>query len=162
MNTNSRFAVAIHILTLLASQPDTILTSGEIACSVTTNPVVIRRVLGRLRQAGLVRSQAGLGGGWQLERLPEQITLQDAYCAMREGNLFSVSLPAAECGLLHRQNGTARSCFVLRGGRTRAGTGVRADDAGGRAGLRTARLTFLFASRKGNFTRKNVTKAVYV
>ena len=90
MSTNSRFAVAIHILTLLAYQHPDLLTSEFIACSVTTNPVVIRRVLGELRRAGLVASQAGSGGGWRLVRLPRAITLLDAYEAVREGALFAL------------------------------------------------------------------------
>ena len=90
MNTNSRFAVAIHILTLLAFKQDETLTSSYLACSVTTNPVVIRRILGDLRRAGLVVSQSGNGGGWRLTRLPEQITLFDAYTAVKEGCLFAM------------------------------------------------------------------------
>ncbi len=90
MSVNSRFAVAIHILTMLAHPQPELLTSAFIACSVTTNPVVIRRVLGDLRRAGLVTSQAGSGGGWKLLRKPEQITLLDAYKAVEEGPLFAL------------------------------------------------------------------------
>src|SRR5205085_11604458 len=88
MPVNSRFTVAIHVLTLLAYRQPEMLTSEYIACSVTTNPVVIRRVLGELRRAGLVVSQSGNGGGWRLARTAESITLLNAYQAMREGALF--------------------------------------------------------------------------
>ena len=90
MSVNSRFAVGIHILTMLAHQQPELLTSAYIAYSVTTNPVVIRRVLGDLRRAELVTSQAGSGGGWKLRRKPEQITLLDAYKAVKEGPLFAM------------------------------------------------------------------------
>jgi DNA-binding IscR family transcriptional regulator len=90
MSINSRFAVAIHILTILAYKHPDSLTSEFIACSVTTNPVVIRRVLGELRRAGLVASQAGNGGGWRLLRLPQAITLLNAYEAVQEGALFAM------------------------------------------------------------------------
>lgn len=88
MNTNSRFAVAIHILTLMAYRRETMLTSEYIARSVTTHPVVIRRVLGELRRAGLVTSHCGNGGGWRLTRPAEEITLKDAYDAIKEGVFF--------------------------------------------------------------------------
>ena len=90
MSVNSRFAVAIHILTMLAYQQPELLTSGFIACSVTTNPVVIRRVLGDLRRAGLVTSQAGNNGGWKLRREAGLITLLDAYTAVKDGALFAM------------------------------------------------------------------------
>lgn len=90
MSTNSRFTVAIHVLTLLAYAQPELLTSEHIACSVTTNPVVIRRILGDLRRAGLVLSHAGNGGGWKLARRAEHITLLDAYEAVQEGALFAL------------------------------------------------------------------------
>ncbi|MEM7525622.1 MAG: Rrf2 family transcriptional regulator, partial [Pseudomonadota bacterium] len=47
-------------------------------------PVVVRRVLGRLRKAGLLTSEKGHAGGWRLARAPEQITLADVYLALDE------------------------------------------------------------------------------
>lgn len=82
--SSSRFAVAIHVLTLLTQNPGEPATSEYIASSVNTNPVVIRRVLGGLRRAGLVRSQGGAGGGWRLARDAEAITLRDVYRAVEE------------------------------------------------------------------------------
>ena len=71
---NSKLTVGIHILTLLASSPGEAQTSEYIAGSVNTNPVVIRRLLGLLREAGIVESQGGHGGGWRLQRPAERIT----------------------------------------------------------------------------------------
>jgi Rrf2 family protein len=91
---NSRFTVAVHLLALLGLKrqrfPDKPLTSDFAAESVNTNPVVIRRILGSLREAGLVTSQPGPNGGWFLERDPEQITLRDVYRAVEEEPLFSM------------------------------------------------------------------------
>lgn len=80
--TNTRYAVAIHVLTLLAYAGPEALTSEYIAGSVNTNPVVIRRILAGLREAGLVRSQGGPGGGWQLLRAPEAVSLLDVLRAV--------------------------------------------------------------------------------
>ncbi|BDU73598.1 Rrf2 family transcriptional regulator [Mesoterricola silvestris] len=90
MTTSSRTTIAIHILTLLAFCGPEPLTSEFIAGSVNTNPVVIRRLLARLREAGLVGSQGGPGGGWQLLRAPGKVTLRDIHRAVEGGSLFAL------------------------------------------------------------------------
>lgn len=99
MSANSRFTVAIHILTLLAFGEQEVLTSEYIAGSVNTNPVVIRRVLALLRAAKLVASKGGPGGGWQLLHSPRGITLRDVYRAIEEHGLFPLhsSTPNPKC-----------------------------------------------------------------
>lgn len=99
MNNSSRYTVAIHILTLLAYCEPESLTSEFIAGSVNTNPVVIRRLLGSLREAQLVASQAGPGGGWHLLREPRKITLRDVYHAIEGSSLFPLhaSTPNPRC-----------------------------------------------------------------
>ncbi len=92
MSTNSRFAVAIHTLAFLANseqrQAEPV-SSDAIAQSVNTNPVVIRRLLGTLRDAKLVTSQPGSGGGWRLLRSADEISLCEIYGAVKEGPLFA-------------------------------------------------------------------------
>lgn len=90
MNVSTRFTVALHVLTLLASSEGRALTSEYIAASVNTNPVVIRRLLGLLRRAGMVSSQPGNGGGWELAVNPEALTLCDVRRAVKEGSPFSM------------------------------------------------------------------------
>lgn len=99
MNTSSRFAVAIHILTLLTLNREEPVTSEFIAGSVNTNPVVIRRMLGALRTARLVTSQGGYGGGWRLVGDSEAITLRDVYRAVEDEALFPLHhrTPNPEC-----------------------------------------------------------------
>ena len=99
MNANSRFTVAIHIMTALAYNSGQRLTSEVIAFSVMTNPVVIRRILGELRRAGLVASYAGSGGGWELTRTPEALSVRDIYLAVKDGLLFPTphSKPNPQC-----------------------------------------------------------------
>jgi Rrf2 family protein len=92
MQISSRFSVAVHVLTLLAVTPaGELLTSDRMAGSVNTNPVVIRRILGQLKKAGLVEVRAAAGGTY-LRRNPADITLLDVYQAVEvvEGNLFSM------------------------------------------------------------------------
>lgn len=87
---NSRFAVAVHILTLIASGEGAPVASEYIAASVNTNPSLIRRLLSQLTRAGLTASQMGSGGGAQLARPADQITLRDVYRAVDDGELFGL------------------------------------------------------------------------
>jgi len=99
--TSSRFAVAVHILTLMAWSDDEPVKSEQVAKSVNTNPVVIRRILCELAHASLVVSQTGSAGGSKLARRPDEITLLDVYDAVECGGVFS----------LHRQQ-PSRRCPV--------------------------------------------------
>jgi Rrf2 family protein len=101
--TSTRFAVGVHLLTLLSNAPEGMTTSSEeMAGSVGSNPVHVRRVLGRLREAGLVTSRPGVGGGWRLARTPSAITLGDVWRAVRaeDGHLLGLHAanPACEIG----------------------------------------------------------------
>jgi Rrf2 family protein len=88
----SRFTVALHILTFLADKTtknDTYITSDQIAVSVGTSPVFIRRILGNLSKENLVIvKHGGKDTGWKLAKSPEIITLQDVYEAIVEKPLF--------------------------------------------------------------------------
>lgn len=84
MKRNSRLSLALHTLSHMAGDPARVRTSAEIADHAGTNPVVVRRVLGRLREAGLLISEKGHAGGWKLARTPHSITLADVYLALEE------------------------------------------------------------------------------
>ncbi|MCI3930221.1 Rrf2 family transcriptional regulator [Streptomyces sp. AN091965] len=130
MSANSRMTVATHALTWMAlvcpKRPDGIVTSDEIAASVNTNPVVIRRTLGGLRDAGLVVSQRGQGAGWRLAREPGAITLRDVYLAVEPDPLLALhaSAPNRKCPV---GRGIPP---VLRGAYDRAEEAMKAELAG--------------------------------
>ncbi len=88
MKRNSRLSLALHTLSHMAGDPDRVRTSSDIASHAGTNSVVVRRVLGRLREAGLLTSEKGHSGGWRLARSPEEITLADVYLALDENLVF--------------------------------------------------------------------------
>jgi Rrf2 family protein len=81
---NVRFSVAVHLLVYLA-MADGPVSSGTLAASVSTNPVVIRRILGRLRRKGLVAARPGPRGGFVLARAPASVTLESVHRAVEEG-----------------------------------------------------------------------------
>lgn len=86
---NTRLAVAIHILVLIASKPNVQLSSDIIASSVTTNPAVIRRISSELNKAGIVTSRVGVPG-FTLTRDPKEISFLDIYKGILiEKDLFS-------------------------------------------------------------------------
>ncbi|MEH6937721.1 Rrf2 family transcriptional regulator [Bacillus sp. JJ664] len=90
MKISSRFTVAVHILSLVTIENSALCTSEWIAESVNTNPVVIRRVMGKLKNAGLIQVRRGTGGASLLKPLKE-ISLLDVYRAVEvveEGELF--------------------------------------------------------------------------
>ena len=113
MSISSRSAVGVHVLTLLAQTGQEPLSSEVMAGSVNTNAVVIRRVLGSLRKAGLVSSLEGFGGGWKLSRDPEEITLLDVYRAVEGETLFSLHSrqPNPDCSVGRNIQGVLEVTF---------------------------------------------------
>lgn len=62
MKISSRFSIAVHILSILKNNPSSLCTSDYMAESVNTNPVVIRKMMSYLKQAGFVYVNRGPGG----------------------------------------------------------------------------------------------------
>lgn len=82
MRITSRFTIAIHtLLAIHVFAPHYKVTSEFIASSVNTNPVIIRKILGSLKQAGIVEVKAGSGGASILKQIKD-ITLYDIYKAV--------------------------------------------------------------------------------
>jgi Rrf2 family protein len=98
MSTSSRFAVAVHILTLLA-QAEGPVPSSMIAGSVGTNPALIRRMIGMLTEAGFVTTSMGSTGGATLARPASDITLLDVFRATETTALITLhqSAPNPAC-----------------------------------------------------------------
>lgn len=108
MKRNSRLSLALHTLSHMAGDPDRMRTSADIAGHAGTNPVVVRRVLGKLREAGLLSSEKGHAGGWKLAQSPQSITLADVYLALDERLVSGGD-----------QNGEPSHCSVETGLQTR-------------------------------------------
>ena len=91
--------MAVHVLSLMAWSGEEPLKSEQVAESVNTNPVVIRRILKELAEAGLVVSQTGSLGGSRLAHQPGETTLLDVYQALEYGGVFSLhrTPPSRDC-----------------------------------------------------------------
>jgi len=79
----------LHVLLHMA-RDDQPVTSERIAQMLGTNPAVVRRTMGGLREAGYVRSEKGHGGGWTLDCDLAQVTLLDVYRAVGSERLFAM------------------------------------------------------------------------
>lgn len=84
MKRNSRLSSTLHILVHMTETQEHALTSEQLATFIHTNPVVVRRTIAGLREAGIVTSSRGHGGGWQLGRAPEKISLAEISAALGE------------------------------------------------------------------------------
>lgn len=89
MRRDSRLSGVLHVLLHMAEfkQP---VTSERLAVMMQTNPVVIRRIMGGLRDLGLVASEKGHGGGWTLCCDFDRVSLHDVYVALGAPELFAM------------------------------------------------------------------------
>ena len=85
---DTKFSVALHILTMISESKDT-LSSQALAESVGTNASYIRKVIVLLKNAGLIQSQQGKTG-YQLSKSPKDITLLNIYFATQEVSHISL------------------------------------------------------------------------
>ena len=91
MQISSRFTIGLHILTAIDTfQNEYKVTSDFLAGSIRTNPVVVRKILGQLKKAGLIESSQGVAG-ITIPKPLEEISFYDVYAAIEpveEGDLF--------------------------------------------------------------------------
>jgi DNA-binding IscR family transcriptional regulator len=89
MPASTRFAVATHLLALIAADKPHAVTSETLAASLGANPAAVRRLLGRLAAAGITKARLGKGGGAVLARPAKKISLAEIYCAVEGGDLVA-------------------------------------------------------------------------
>jgi len=106
MKRSSRLSLALHALVHLHKQPGEAITSATLARCLMTNAVVVRRVLGELRDAGIVASTKGHDGGWRLLRPAAEISLRQVYTAMGESLLIRTESDPGDtqCGIVRTVN----------------------------------------------------------
>eukprot|EP01133_Synstelium_polycarpum_P013467 gene13467-15870_t len=85
---NGRFAISLHILTLLDQSNGEVLSSEYIAGSININPVLVRKELISLRNQGLVLSKEGKNGGSYLAKPSTEITLAEIYNSVKQISLL--------------------------------------------------------------------------
>src|SRR5580692_6073517 len=103
MRTSCRFAMAVHVLSILAYHEGDRVTSTALAESVNTNPVIIRRLLLSLQKAKLVDTCRGAGVGSRLNRSPQRINMAEIYRSVEETEAFATLTrrPDVNCPIGH-------------------------------------------------------------
>lgn len=87
---STKYAVSIHILSLIALKTESSITSEDIAHSVNTNPALVRRLMSDLKKAGLIQTQRRIGTTG-LAKKPEDITLLEVFRAVENNpELFAL------------------------------------------------------------------------
>lgn len=89
MRQDTRLSRVLHVL-LHLDQMEQPATSELLAGMLRTNATVVRRTMGGLRDAGIVTSVKGHGGGWSLAKPLGDISLMDIYTALGSPVLFAI------------------------------------------------------------------------
>lgn len=89
MRNDSRLSRMLHVLLHMARH-DGPMTSEAIARMLGTNPVVVRRTMAGLRDAGYVRSEKGHGGGWAISADLDGVSLLDIHRAVGGPRIFAI------------------------------------------------------------------------
>ena len=76
---SGKFAITIHILTLLTKFPNDFLSSEFIAGSINLNPVLVRKEIANLKAHHIVESKEGKNGGTRLAKSATDITLKEVF-----------------------------------------------------------------------------------
>jgi Rrf2 family protein len=90
MSSDLRLARIVHVL-IHMDHHGAVSSSETIARMLETNPVVVRRLLGTLRDAGYVQSDRGPGGGWRLVKPLEDVTLLTLHRILKDASIVSVA-----------------------------------------------------------------------
>ena len=91
MKRDGRLSAVLHALLHMAEQ-DRAMTSTELSVCMDTNPVVVRRTMAGLREAGFVTSDKGHGGGWRIAVELDAISLKDIYDALGASPVLSLGV----------------------------------------------------------------------
>lgn len=98
---DQRFAASVHIMTLMAYHQGDLVTSEYLASSIRTNPTVVRRLLSKLVEAGLIESFKGKAGGVRMAKPAKEISLKDIYKAVSNKALINCreNEPEKQCAV---------------------------------------------------------------
>lgn len=113
MAYSTKLSIAIHILLAIVRFGDEERqTSTALASSIQINPVIVRNLLQKLKAAGLVQVDKGVGGA-RLLKTPEEISLYDIFLAVEERQeLFKQhDTPSLNCPLGQQIEGLIRPDF---------------------------------------------------
>jgi DNA-binding IscR family transcriptional regulator len=111
---SGKFAITIHILTLLTKFPNDFLSSEFIAGSINLNPVLVRKEIANLKANHIVESKEGKNGGTKLSVDPSKITLKEIFEMTFESiNLgYAKNQPNPDCPVGKKINQNLSSLYA--------------------------------------------------
>ena len=114
MRTSCRFAMAVHVLAVLAYKEGDRVTSASLAGSINTNPVIVRRLLLALQKAKLIDTCKGAGVGSRLHCSPKRINMGQIYRAVEASEAFTTPSrkPNEDCPVGHCMKKELEKIFV--------------------------------------------------
>lgn len=84
MQISTKFTIAIHVLAAVDFfGKDRKVTSGFLAASIGSNPVIIRNIMSDLQNAGIIATKRG-PGGIEIVKPLDRITFYDVYEAVEK------------------------------------------------------------------------------
>jgi DNA-binding IscR family transcriptional regulator len=113
MPNDNRLSRLLHLLIHL-DRHEGAATSERLAAMLSTNPVVVRRMMAGLREMGLVTSEKGHGGGWALARPLSAITLLDVHRALGSPAAFAIGIARDDPVCLVEQAVNARLSGAMK------------------------------------------------
>lgn len=78
---NSEFGVAVHALVYLNHKAGMV-SSETLAQNICTNPARVRKIMAKLKKAGLVTTREGLEGGYLFQKEAKAVSLCDVARAL--------------------------------------------------------------------------------
>ena len=89
MAVSGRFPLGLRVLGLLLEEPERMHSSAELAETLGTSAVMVRRLFGALHEAGFIAQKKGPTGGAKLKAHAKGLGLGDLYGAMEPGWLVT-------------------------------------------------------------------------
>jgi Rrf2 family protein len=92
MSASLKLSTAVKAVHCLARVYPDALSSAEISDMTGINASQLRLILSMLAKAGIIQSMQGAGGGFILNMTPDQINLQQLYCAIETRKAFHLAV----------------------------------------------------------------------
>ncbi len=91
MSASTKLSTSVKALCFLALS-NTSKNSSEIAENIGVNASKLRMLLSKLGKSGIIKSDSGMRGGFSLNKKPENIHLQEIYCAIEDRKAFHLNI----------------------------------------------------------------------
>lgn len=91
MSASTKLSTSVKALCFLANENEP-KNSSEIAAAVGINASKLRKLLSMLGKSGIVKSDSGMLGGFSLAKNPDEIHLQEVYCAIEDRKAFYLNV----------------------------------------------------------------------